>query len=175
MKKTLLSLSFVATVAAFTACGTSTEKQTTNDDATVEQTEATETPAKCGEGKADEVKKGKFEMMDSNSDGNITETEFVAFVSGKFSAKDADGNGSLSKEECHHFDALNTDGDDIITEDEFNNGLTTIFAEIDTDGDGNITKIEMKAHMDAEANQSKDAEQKCGEGKCGEGKCGAGK
>ena len=46
-----------------------------------------------------------FEKKDSNSDGVISKAEFVAHAEKKFAKMDADGNGSLTKEEAKNYRA----------------------------------------------------------------------
>lgn len=48
-----------------------------------------------------ESHKGKmFESKDTNGDGTISESEFLAHAKEKFSKMDKDGDGSISKEEA---------------------------------------------------------------------------
>jgi Ca2+-binding EF-hand superfamily protein len=44
-----------------------------------------------------------FEKKDTNSDGVISKAEFVAHAEKKFAKMDADGNGSLTKEEVKSY------------------------------------------------------------------------
>ena len=44
-----------------------------------------------------------FEKKDSNSDGVISKAEFVTHSEKKFAKMDADGNGSLTKEEVNNY------------------------------------------------------------------------
>ncbi len=174
MKKTFYVLGMAALMAGFTACNSGAEKADNKEAAKVEKTDADSKcgEGKCGEGKcgtaAPEKKKSKFDMMDTDADGQISQEEFIAFVSTKFSVKDADGSGNITKEECAHFDILDTDGDNSVTEQEFNDGLGKVFESIDADANGFITKEEMKAHVKGEeASADAATEKKCGEGKCG--------
>ena len=60
MKKTLLSLSLVAVMAAFSSCGCDAGTENNSEaDATAVTTEQTEDAAKCGEGKCGEGKCGE--------------------------------------------------------------------------------------------------------------------
>lgn len=70
---------------------------------------ATFAVADCGEcdKKRDcPIKSAKmFDKKDANSDGVISKAEFVAYSEGKFAKIDADGNGSLTKEEVKNYRA----------------------------------------------------------------------
>lgn len=137
--------------------------------------------AKCGEGKCGEGKCGdakenaekvdRFASIDTDGDGNITQTEFDAAGGGQFAKNDVDANGDLSKDECKMFDKFNADGDEVVSQDEFLKGRSGMFSKMDANADGSVTREEMDAAMASMAPKG-DAAAKCGEGKCGEGKCG---
>lgn len=93
--------------------------------------------SKCEDGTSEKSKArydAMLKLIDTNSDGEITEAEFVAQATDRFSKVDTDGNGELSDEERE-------------------NAREVIFAErqkqrfqlMDADGNGEISEAEFEA------------------------------
>jgi Ca2+-binding EF-hand superfamily protein len=105
-----------------------------------------------------------FATMDANSDGSITIEDIEALRAQRFAALDADGNGSVSRQEfMDHaagragdragtmFDRLDSDGDGVLSRDaiEARRGdgpdAGRMISRFDTDGDGAVSQEEFDA------------------------------
>lgn len=105
-----------------------------------------------------------FATMDTNSDGSITVEDIEALRAQRFAALDADGNGSVSREEfMEHaagragdragkmFDRLDSDGDGALSRDAIEarrgNGpdAERMISRFDSDGDGALSQEEFDA------------------------------
>lgn len=106
----------------------------------------------------------RFDEIDADKDGKVTEAELAAFRAARFAAADADGSGGLSAEELAAFRAaqmakrqsemagrmlerLDADNDGQLSEAEFAaaGGKRNPFGRADTDGDGAVSKAEAEA------------------------------
>jgi hypothetical protein len=112
----------------------------------------------------------KFKSTDTNSDGKVSETEFVAVADRKFVEIDANRDGRVTVMEMDNYKArihkdkqkadkgwdtrytssekikkMDTNGDGSVTEVEFRAGATTKFGEMDTNHDAFLTKSELEA------------------------------
>lgn len=97
-----------------------------------------------------------FNKFDGNEDGQITETEYMAFIDERFVKMDTDKNGTITKEDLYNsrfytflpelaeavFRDSDTDGDGLITKDEMIKAEEIRFAQMDLNGDGLLTKKE---------------------------------
>ena len=108
----------------------------------------------------------RFEMMDTDGDGNITTAEIDAHQASVFAEIDADSDGKLTAAEMTEFHEmkrqmaekerqakgqkrmmakLDTNKDGTITEDEFSIRPRDMLERLDTDKDGVITRAERDA------------------------------
>ena len=98
-----------------------------------------------------------FDQIDANADGFVTQDEMTAHHATKFTEKDTDNDGGLSKDEMRAtmmermekrldrmFEKKDKDNDGKITQSEMSHKGGRIFGKIDTDGDGKISKDEAK-------------------------------
>ena len=99
-----------------------------------------------------------FEMLDADSDGNITVAEMKAHAAAEFAAKDANGDGNLSAEEMvaamsdraqerleRMIEWRDTDGNGVLSQTELSldNG-ERMFERADADNDGAISAEEFE-------------------------------
>lgn len=103
----------------------------------------------------------RFEELDANSDGKITQAEMEAHRAARFAAADTDGNGSLSASEmtataeqrkadraARMIERIDANGDGEVSQEELANGSKRRgngFDRMDANGDGEITKAEFEA------------------------------
>ncbi len=106
----------------------------------------------------------RFDEIDADKDGKLTEAELTAFRATRFAAADADGSGGLSAEELAAFRAaqmaerqsemagrmlerLDADNDGQLSAAEFAAmaGKRNPFDRADTDGDGAVSRAEAEA------------------------------
>ncbi|MEM9716607.1 MAG: hypothetical protein AAF826_08825 [Pseudomonadota bacterium] len=91
-----------------------------------------------GEGKG-----ARFEALDADADGFITEVEFNAAMNDRFTKMDADGNGTVTQAEFVAMiaeRAANSDRD--VSAEKIEKRATKMMERIDADGDGAIQKAE---------------------------------
>jgi len=108
----------------------------------------------------DERKQKKFARMDTNNNGSVERSEYLAYKQAKAERKyarmDKDSNGSVSKEEfasCkkgkHHkkrmFKRMDTNGDGQITQNESLTAWSNWFKRIDANNDQVVTTDEVNA------------------------------
>lgn len=105
--------------------------------------------------------------IDSDADGKVSGGEFMAWHDSVFAAMDADGSGSLTKDEfmavrmgpgdgqgpmaeqmqaakADAFDSADSDGDGTISADQFADLAAAEFTGADADGDGALTADEFR-------------------------------
>jgi Ca2+-binding EF-hand superfamily protein len=107
----------------------------------------------------------KFESMDTNNDGKISQDEFTAASSRMFDKMDTNKDGKVTaaemtaahqqitgkkaeKGELNATDKIkkfDTNGDGVLSADEHEAASRTMFEKMDTDHDGHLTKAELKA------------------------------
>lgn len=106
----------------------------------------------------------RFDEIDADKDGKMTEAELAAFRAARFAAADADGSGGLSAEELAAFrseqmaerqsemagrmlERLDADNDGQLSAAEFAamGGKRNPFDRADTDGDGAVSRAEAEA------------------------------
>ncbi len=111
-----------------------------------------------------------FETLDTDGNGEVTQTEMQARANARFADADADGNGSLSRSELlaraeranetrvdRMIKRLDANEDGALSEEELRagrrgQGANRFFARADTDNSGGISKEE----FDAVAAKAKD-------------------
>jgi Ca2+-binding EF-hand superfamily protein len=100
-----------------------------------------------------------FEMLDTNGDGVITQTEINAIGAGRFAESDANGDGYLDADELkaqmgermglaikHMIERADTNGDGKLSADEVKSPQAgKLFEHVDADGNGEITQEEWDA------------------------------
>ncbi len=94
-----------------------------------------------------------FELVDTDKNGLIDNSELAVRKMAVFSGRDADKDAKLSRGELENlsdavFRALDADGDGIVSGYEFNQAKLTKFSEIDADADGGITLSEFEAYRE---------------------------
>jgi hypothetical protein len=106
----------------------------------------------------------RFEAMDADKDGKVTEAEIAAFHAARFAAADADGNGSLSADEltamqlarmqermagrsAKMIERLDANADGQLSAEEMAamGERKSPFERADADGDGGVSKEEAQA------------------------------
>ena len=80
----------------------------------------------------------KFDQIDADKDGKVTEAEIAAFRAARFAAADTDKNGSLSAEELS---AMQMDEMQARMVDR----ATKMIGRLDTNGDGQLSADELAA------------------------------
>ena len=88
-----------------------------------------------------------FDQMDSNGDGQISQSEFDESHAKRFARWDRDGNGEVTKDEVQRrvsrrFERVDSNGDGIIEESEFQAHSQERFGRMDSDGDGQVSREE---------------------------------
>ncbi|WP_128514186.1 EF-hand domain-containing protein [Tabrizicola thermarum] len=102
----------------------------------------------------------RFDEIDADKNGKITQEELAAHRAAEFAAADTNGDGALSAEElqakmlaemlarhsARMIENMDNDGNGSLSADEMGKGpMAENFARIDTDNDGAISKDEAKA------------------------------
>lgn len=115
--------------------------------------------------RAYEDAEAKFQKLDKNGDGKISEDEFEESAEAKFKMMDTNGDEKLSVAElsaardsmggkasdklqataAEKVKMMDTNHDGVISEDEFEESSKMMFQKLDADHDGYVTKAEMKA------------------------------
>jgi hypothetical protein len=150
--------------------------------------------AERGQGRGDGMFLQRFDQIDADKDGKLTEAEIQAWRVAQFAAADADKNGSLSAEELTAMQMAraqarmadratrmigkhDANGDGQLSAEELaqaGQGMgagQSMFARADADGDGVITREEAEAAMGRMQGHGKGGKG----GKGGHGKGGGGK
>ena len=102
--------------------------------------------ALAGPALAQELSFGEEDVvaLDTDGDGDISQSEFAAFTDFAFNQIDADGNGYLSTDEVavylagDAFRILDEDGNGTISSSEFSAEMNENFGAADRDGDGEL-------------------------------------
>jgi Ca2+-binding EF-hand superfamily protein len=116
----------------------------------------------------------RFEAMDADKDGKVTEAEIAAYHAARFAAADADGNGSLSAEEltamqlarmqdrmadrsARMIERLDANADGQLSAEEMAKmgERKSPFERADADGDGGVTMEEARAAVEKGAKRGK--------------------
>ena len=108
----------------------------------------------------------KFDDMDANADGRVSQAEHAAWASQKFARMDANGDGRVTATEMNaqkermgsskadskaemsseeKIRMIDTNADGVLTKDEHEAGTATKFREMDTNRDGFLSKNEVRA------------------------------
>ncbi|MCU0903197.1 MAG: hypothetical protein MUE83_04910 [Tabrizicola sp.] len=102
----------------------------------------------------------RFDAIDADTDGKITQDEIAAFRAAEFTAADTNADGALNAEElqahmlqqmlarqsARMIDNLDDDGNGSLSIEEMGEGpMAANFARIDSDNDGAISKAEAEA------------------------------
>jgi Ca2+-binding EF-hand superfamily protein len=108
-----------------------------------------------------------MERLDTNKDGVIDRTEFMAARDDKFASMDGDGDGAITEAELEaaiarfhdehgtdsggkhrgpDFGRLDADGDGAVTRTEFDDAAERMFARFDRNGDGVLSPEDRKDH-----------------------------
>jgi hypothetical protein len=129
-----------------------------------------EVEAQGGQGRGAGMQE-RVEMLDTDGDGLVQETELLAWRETVFFTMDADGDDALTREEymavqlgrgadpeargpryqqmqaakAADFDAMDADGDGSVPRDTFIDHVVEQFAEADTDGDDALSLEELRA------------------------------
>lgn len=89
----------------------------------------------------------QFERLDKDRDDQITRDEFLAPFQHRFDAIDANGDGIISEDEFHHhLPRFDVNKDNVISHDEYMNRYVERFMKIDFDSNGSISREEMIRH-----------------------------
>ena len=106
-------------------------------------------------------KQKKFDRIDTNHDGVITQDEYVAAAAALYNKIDVNGTGEITADQiasspravkreqrvaAHEVKKMDTDGDGSVSRDEFVTAAKTRFSKLDKNGDGFIDADEMPAH-----------------------------
>lgn len=88
-----------------------------------------------------------FEQLDSDGDGQISQSEFDQSHAKRFARWDRDGDGSVTIEEAHRrvarrFERIDGNSDGTIEESEFQAHGQERFSRMDSDGDGQVSRGE---------------------------------
>jgi Ca2+-binding EF-hand superfamily protein len=106
----------------------------------------------------------RFQEMDSNSDGKVSEAEHSAWASQKFTRMDTNGDGKVSAAEMNaeheraapkatdktemsaeeKIRTIDTNGDGMLSKEEHEAGTVAKFTQMDTNKDGSLSKNEIK-------------------------------
>ena len=102
----------------------------------------------------------RFETLDRNGDGRITDHEITQERTRWFADSDSDGNGVLSADEFkramerrrdemfkRRLARMDADGDGRVTQEEFAKARWGMFARVDKNGDGALTRSEIEQNM----------------------------
>lgn len=98
----------------------------------------------------------KWDMLDTNGDGEVTLSEMNAHHQKMFADADTDGNGAISKEEMHaHYKKMHEEhlaqlmgdknGDGAVSRDEFDATARAHFEKLDANHDGVLSDDELAA------------------------------
>lgn len=87
-----------------------------------------------------------FLKKDTDGDGQVSESEYVADSVAGFDRKDKNNDEQLTREEHSHasFDTADADGNGVLSRDEFKSIFSRQFQRLDKDNSGGITPEEMK-------------------------------
>ncbi len=101
---------------------------------------------------------GAWAHVDTNGDGQLTQSEVQAAAAARIQAADTNGDGAASPEELKaHFEAKwaekkaagfakkDTNGDGALSKDEMPRMPDELFNKLDTDGNGSLTQEELSA------------------------------
>ena len=103
----------------------------------------------------------RFDALDANHDGVVTQAEYLAAATAMYRQFDAQGNGKVTaseiasspkaQERIEHaaqriVKRLDTNGDGVVSQSEYLAGAQRRFARLDKNGDGYIDADEMPAH-----------------------------
>lgn len=104
------------------------------------------------EGQQGDRKQARFDRIDADKDGRVTLAEFIAGGNRMFQHLDANGDGSIGKDELgdgerggRMFERMDTDRDGTVTSAEFEAGQNKLFAMLDQNGDGSLNQGEMQS------------------------------
>lgn len=87
---------------------------------------------------------GHLKQLDSNKDGGVSKAEYQAFMQAGFAKLDADGDGSLRREDVgsavtdKQFKDMDTNGDSRVSRNEFMSQVMKDFASADRSSDGTL-------------------------------------
>jgi adenylate cyclase len=96
-----------------------------------------------------------FKNLDTNNDGKVTLSEFMAWREARFDFLDANKDGSLSRSEVSagkikfarllrkNFALIDANQDQMLSREEFREATRLIFFRMDTNRDGHLTKNEL--------------------------------
>ena len=90
----------------------------------------------------------RFDEVDANKDGMLTEAEVQAFRAGRFAAADVDGNGSLSAEEMSALQMQQM-------QDRMAQRTKKMMQRLDANGDGQLSAEELAKMGDGRGGKSK--------------------
>ena len=103
----------------------------------------------------------RFEAMDQNKDGKVTQAEIFSSRKDEFAAADTNGDGALSVEEMaarhekirarmaeRRLQFMDTDGDGAVSAEEFARARHPIMMRLDRDGDGAFSREEIDGMME---------------------------
>lgn len=111
----------------------------------------------------------RFQRVDADGDGRISEAESEAFRAERFRKLDADGDGFVTKEEmpgrmAHkqsarhegHFGKLDADGNGTVEKSEYDAMADRRFERMDENKDGVLTLDELRDHRQKHHQRHKD-------------------
>ncbi len=103
----------------------------------------------------------RFEAMDKNGDGKVTQAEIFETRKGEFAEADTNGDSALSAEELaarhekirarmaeRRLTMMDTDGDGAVSAEEFARARHPMMMRVDRDGDGAFSREEVDAMME---------------------------
>ena len=106
----------------------------------------------------------KFQEMDTNNDGKISQDEHASFARRNFQRMDADGDGRITAAEARSekgrmadkggkgeyaeekIKSMDTNGDGAVSSAEYSSASQARFDAMDTNKDGALSKSELKSH-----------------------------
>jgi Ca2+-binding EF-hand superfamily protein len=108
----------------------------------------------------------KFDEMDANGDGKVSEAEHSAWAGQKFTRMDTNGDGKVTAAEMsaekdrsgkaggkqmsaeEKIRTIDTNGDGSLSKEEHEAGTVAKFTEMDANKDGSLSKTELKSGHD---------------------------